>query len=505
MAFALTQRAYRFYSDGTESGSVALAAENTNITVTDTANVNVLLRVGLQESGSGSFSGATTDDFQLQVSKNGGAYANVTAASANVKGFASANLTDAGTTTNRLSAGTGAFVAGEISETGLVTDRQITANNFSELLYALTFVGADVANNDTFDFRVLLNGATITYTVTPRVTTASATAHTMPAAQGSYALTGQTANFKRAYVLAAARGTYTLTGRSLYSQSSQDDGYRITEAEDRRVLENGDPRVTEGFISPIAAAVGTYTLTGQVVTLRRALKLTAAQGTYTLTGQAAATRYGRSIIASQGSYTLTGQAVAFKRTYRLVAAQGSYLLTGQTATLSKARRLTAAQGAYALTGQAATLSRAVKLTAAFGTYALSGQAVAFKSVHALLASRGTYVLTGQAAGLAKSSAALIGASTGTYALTGQSVGFSKHHRLTADAGVYTLTGFGVTLTQVGLPAPTVTQRRGGIRPPLPELEPQLDYAALFREDEEILTAITALLTLRGHHETTVRV
>lgn len=182
--FAVTQRAYRFYEDGTEDGSVAIAAEDTNISRAAHAP-NLLLRVGLQESGAGSVSGATTDDYQLQVSKNGAAYANVTAASSNVKGFASASLADAGTTTNRLSAGSGSFVAGEISEVGLVTDRQLTANNHTEMLYALSLVPGDLAIGNTLDFRVLLNGATITYSVTPRITiTASQIAGTSTPAFG---------------------------------------------------------------------------------------------------------------------------------------------------------------------------------------------------------------------------------------------------------------------------------------------------------------------------------
>lgn len=169
--FAVTQRAFGFYEDGAEDTSVAIAAESTNITRLVVADSNLQLRVGLQESGAGSVSGATTDDYQLQYDKNGAAsWQNVTTTSSNVKAFGSASLTDAGTTTNRLSAGSGAFVAGEVSETGLVTDRQLTANNFTEMLYSLTVVAADTTTGDTLDFRVLLNGATFTYSVTPRIT-----------------------------------------------------------------------------------------------------------------------------------------------------------------------------------------------------------------------------------------------------------------------------------------------------------------------------------------------
>jgi hypothetical protein len=88
-----------------------------------------------------------------------------------VVNFASANLTDGGATTNRLSAGSGSFVAGEISEDGTVDDLQITASNYTELLYSITLKSAELVDTDTLDFRVLRNGAVLnTYTVTPRIT-----------------------------------------------------------------------------------------------------------------------------------------------------------------------------------------------------------------------------------------------------------------------------------------------------------------------------------------------
>ncbi len=334
LAPALTQAAFRLYEDGTEAGSTAIAAQDTNITRDVTADSNLQLRVRLQETFG--VSGISTDDYQLQYSKNSGTYTDVvdppilyrsqetgsgsstftlnggTAASSEVnqargfsfitpsiprtvdridvsliklssptdgvyiellsgnistgtllatsatidntaistsfsyisftftgvalsasteyfvriirtgarditnryaqertlsdtdtgstwvrdnnvwgslsanegkyrvyssdtpqvKGYNSASLTDGNATTNRLGAGTGSFVAGEISEDGLVDDSQITASNYAEELYSLTLVAAALANNDTLDFRVLRNGATtrMTYTVTPRIT-----------------------------------------------------------------------------------------------------------------------------------------------------------------------------------------------------------------------------------------------------------------------------------------------------------------------------------------------
>jgi hypothetical protein len=102
-------------------------------------------------------------------------------AAAPVIGFNSASLTDGNATTNRLGAGTGSFVAGEISEDGLVDNHQLTASNYTEHLYSLTLVSSALANNDTLDFRVLRNGATtgMTYTVTPRITASKSSGPTI--------------------------------------------------------------------------------------------------------------------------------------------------------------------------------------------------------------------------------------------------------------------------------------------------------------------------------------
>ncbi len=111
-------------------------------------------------TSSGAFGGGSDLYFQLYE------------ATTPVVGYNSASLTDGNATTNRLGSGTGSFVAGEISEDGLVDDLAITASNYTELLYSLTIESTAVADNDTLDFRVLRNGATtgMTYTVTPRIT-----------------------------------------------------------------------------------------------------------------------------------------------------------------------------------------------------------------------------------------------------------------------------------------------------------------------------------------------
>ena len=99
LAYASAQDGYRFYADGTESGSVALAAEDTNIIVdVDGGDVLVLLRMGMQEAGGATGGGST---FQLQSNINGGGLANVTGATSSIQASAGA-VTDDEVTTQRL-------------------------------------------------------------------------------------------------------------------------------------------------------------------------------------------------------------------------------------------------------------------------------------------------------------------------------------------------------------------------------------------------------------------
>lgn len=173
--FTPRQNAFRFYEDGTESGSTPIGAEDTEIiSDADSVDQNLHLRILIQESGGAD--GVATDDWQLQYSYKGGAYTNVTSSSSVVKGFNSGNLTDGDPTTNRgtngISDGTGSFSAGEISEDGLIDDMQLTLNDFTEILYSLTLVSADLSYTDTIEFRVLINGGLMLYNVTPKITVA---------------------------------------------------------------------------------------------------------------------------------------------------------------------------------------------------------------------------------------------------------------------------------------------------------------------------------------------
>lgn len=164
---AAIQQAFRFYADGTESGSLAIDSQNADITPNCSSDFDFQLRVRLYEDlddfGAGS-------NWRLQYSKNSGTWTNVTTSSSNVKGFNSSNLTEGQATTERLTGGSGSWQAGKCSEDGEVNSVMLLTPSYTEFVYSLTIVAADVAEDDTLDFRVLKDGSSITYSVTPRAT-----------------------------------------------------------------------------------------------------------------------------------------------------------------------------------------------------------------------------------------------------------------------------------------------------------------------------------------------
>lgn len=302
MPFAVTQQRFRFYNDdGSITTATAAAAENTNLTITDGGgNKSYHLLIQMQETGG--TSGATTDDWQLQYSKNAGAWTNVTTTSSNVKAFDSANLTDGGSIATgdfRLTAGTGTAQAGKISEDGLLDDFIVRSTQYSEILFTIQTVDADLAAGDTLDFRVLYNGATtdVTYSVTPRITNQT-TGYTMVADAGAFTLTGTAAGLLRGYVMAASAASFTLTG----------------------------------------TAAG----------LLRAYIMAADAAAFVLTGTDAALRRGYAMIADAGSFVLTGTATGLLRGYVMAANAASFVLTGTEALLRRAFTMVAEAGAFVL-------------------------------------------------------------------------------------------------------------------------------------------------------------
>lgn len=168
--------AFRFYDDDAgEATSAQLAAQDTNHSIdVDAGDQPFQFRARIDETGSAS--GTTMDDYPLQYEKNDSLTwisMSGTDTGDGIRAVA-AGLTNDNATTDRsadeiTNPGSGSFVAGEQSDDGIVDDMQLTSDNFTELAYGIELVAANVANNDTFDFRFgAVSG--VTNNSTPRIT-----------------------------------------------------------------------------------------------------------------------------------------------------------------------------------------------------------------------------------------------------------------------------------------------------------------------------------------------
>jgi hypothetical protein len=175
-ATVVTQDAYAFYNSGSETGAAILGSQNTPRSHSIDFDQYIQLRVRLQ---AGATAPPGTSDWQLQYDVNSSnTWINVTAASAGIRATVSGAVTNGAVTTNRLTGGTGTFQAGLISTDGLVDNLGWSSNNFTELLFDLRTVAADLANGDAIRFRISPDTA---YSVYPTLNLTKTTTITMQA------------------------------------------------------------------------------------------------------------------------------------------------------------------------------------------------------------------------------------------------------------------------------------------------------------------------------------
>jgi hypothetical protein len=164
-AFDPEYDAWRFYAAGTEAGSSPLAAQNAHLipldagALTITGDTSLQLRIRAKENSGGD--GLTTDDYDLRVSHNEAGTFQPTSVTTVVQNDGTSALVGGNDTTERLTGGSGSFVAGEQVENSplVATDRQLTASNFMEHVFAFTIIYADVLDTDTLGFKMRLNGS----------------------------------------------------------------------------------------------------------------------------------------------------------------------------------------------------------------------------------------------------------------------------------------------------------------------------------------------------------
>lgn len=157
---------FRFYFNGTESGSSPRAAENVNLpALAVDSDVQVQIRWGIRETQGKD--GATTDDYRLQKALNAGGFDAIDGLDAIARPDLASALITGNDTTNRATDGlsdpSGTFDIGEqTASTDVleVSDRQLTADDFTEHVYGFVLQSAGLSDADFVEFRVTLNGGT---------------------------------------------------------------------------------------------------------------------------------------------------------------------------------------------------------------------------------------------------------------------------------------------------------------------------------------------------------
>lgn len=164
--FTPEQRVWGFGYDATDAGWTVRVTQERPIMLNHTLAGDQQFQVRWSITETGSADGNTTDDWTVQFRRNGGTWTTPTGATSYVQVDTGSSLTDGNASTEQLTGGTagaggGGFISG-VQEAGNaeVTNFQLTAKNYTELVFALKLIQADLSSGDILEFRVLLNGST---------------------------------------------------------------------------------------------------------------------------------------------------------------------------------------------------------------------------------------------------------------------------------------------------------------------------------------------------------
>jgi hypothetical protein len=183
------------YTDGTVGNTIAITIDNASTHPGNSAT----LTSGTWTADGDNFG---VRDWRLQTN-----------ADKVVSPYVTNNLTEGGTTTNRLGAGSGSFVGGKVAKYGEAINFALTAGNHTELVYSLALNYALLAAERYIDFKIYRNGTVLnTYGEIPRITLEAAVVISLSgSATGTSAASG-TVSLKKA-LLGTATGVGACTGQ----------------------------------------------------------------------------------------------------------------------------------------------------------------------------------------------------------------------------------------------------------------------------------------------------
>lgn len=334
------------------------------------------------------------------------------------------------------------------------------ADDLAAVFVAVREVTAWNVTGNTGSFTLTGNDATLAV-FSPKVLDATA---------GTFSLSGNAAEFARAYSITIDAGGFTLTGNDTTlrhdHQLTVDAGPFAVTGNDVALSEGGGLNnynlpVDVGVFAltggeqtlartyALAVETGVVVFTGNSITLADTDELTAEAGAFTLTGNP--TNFARqySITIDAGGFTLTGNPADLLHNNRIDGGIGSFSLTGNAATLSikVPAVLTATTGTFAFTGNNAALADTDELAAEAGAFALTGIDSSLSRTYALTANTGVVLLTGNSATLVATQALQLLPNAGPFVVIGNSASFAQSHETTGGIGEFTVAGQPVTFTR----------------------------------------------------------
>jgi hypothetical protein len=395
---AFDQDSFRLRNDdGDEATATWKVAANQNTSLN--VDENFRCRFVVQETAGGS---VTNEGFKFQYRLNAGSWTDITTTSSVVKSVLSPNFTDGVDCVQRIGAGT--FITDndgmdENGATGAVAD--FAGNDETEVEGCFQIVGADVANNDVIEIKVVRDDGTVldSYTSTPSITAIKVVAYSLVCDSGSFAETGTAANLEAGRKVVADSGSFAATGTAATLSRGRTlacDGGSFAETGVAASLKKGCKVIadsgaisligTDAHLHPPSAHMegwsGSFALSGMNAALKAGRMADADSGSFAATGMDALFTVGHRLFAIAGGFTETGISASLRASYKIIADEGFFDSEGMDITLTYtplgAYILACDAGFFSEEGSVATLTYQAHavLSAEAGAFALVGQAAA---------------------------------------------------------------------------------------------------------------------------------
>lgn len=163
---AYEQTAFRGRNDdGSETGATWKDSTNAGYIVNPALSDIHRIRIAVAEVNGAS---DNNREFQLQYSKNGGSWTNVSTSTANVQAVTSSNVSDGTQTTQQITSET--FAGGEIAAgdalAGDSSPVDFAGNDVAEVEYVVQVISSDVSQGDTIELRAIFGDGTVLGTYT---------------------------------------------------------------------------------------------------------------------------------------------------------------------------------------------------------------------------------------------------------------------------------------------------------------------------------------------------